>query len=81
MLSRKPAIALIGTRIERNTTVSRMRASPTTTAMYFGSAAASLSLVSMFSAVGSRDVRVDAVLRGDLLRLGSHVRDQVLRLV
>ena len=42
---------MIGTSTERNTTVSRMRASPTTTAMYLGSAAASLSFVSMFIAV------------------------------
>ena len=51
MLSRKPSAALIGTRIERNTTVSSSRASPTTTAMYFGSAALSRSAVSMLSAV------------------------------
>ena len=51
MLSRKPPTALIGTSTDRNTTISRMRASPTTTAMYLGSAAASLSFVSMFIAV------------------------------
>ena len=51
MLSRKPAAALIGTSTDRNTTVSSSSASPTTTAMYFGSAAASWSAVSMLSAV------------------------------
>jgi hypothetical protein len=51
MLSRNPAAALIGTSTDLNTTVSSRSASPTTTAMYRGSAAASLSLVSMLSAV------------------------------
>ena len=51
MLSRNPAAALIGTRTDRNTIVSSSSASPTTTAMYSGSAGASLSVVSMFSAV------------------------------
>ena len=66
-MSRKPATALSGTSTERNTTVSRMRASPTTTAMYLGSAAASLSFVSMFIAVVSRDIGVDAVLLAESL--------------
>ena len=51
MLSRKPSAALTGTRIDRKTIVSSSRARPTTTAMYRGSAALSVSLVSMFSAV------------------------------
>ena len=51
MLSRKPATALIGTSTDRNTTISNSSASPTTTAMYFGSAADRRSAVSMFSAV------------------------------
>jgi hypothetical protein len=41
----------MGTQTDRNTTVSSMSARPTTTAMYFGSAAASWSAVSMLSAV------------------------------
>jgi len=52
MLSRNPPAALIGTRIERKTTInSSSNASPRTTAMYFGSAALSVSAVSMFTAV------------------------------
>ena len=51
MLSRNPAAAFSGTRIERNTTISRSSAKPTTTATYFGRAAASVSAVSMLSAV------------------------------
>ena len=51
MLSRKPAAALIGTRIERNTIVSRIRASPTTTRMYLISDALRRSAVSMLTAV------------------------------
>ena len=53
MLSRKPPAALSGMSIDRNTTISSMSASPTTTAMYFGSAASSLSFVSMFIAVST----------------------------
>ena len=51
MLSRKPAAALSGTSTERNTTISSSSASPTTTATYFGNAAANVSAVSMLSAV------------------------------
>ena len=51
MLSRNPAAAFSGTRIERNTTISSSSARPTTTAMYIGSASDSRSAVSMLTAV------------------------------
>ena len=49
--NRNPATALSGTSSERNMTVNRMKANPTTTSRYFGNALARLSEMSTPRAV------------------------------